>query len=151
MKPTAAGNVECRFARVIRSTPQEARIVVRGVAAWLDRNGASPDIVGSVQIAVAEAVNNLVEHGARTSDDRIRVTGQFRPARCVSIEICDSGHGLPDGVLPAGRCAPRGRSAADLPEGGYGWHLIRELTARIRYRRSGNCNTLTLDFDPQPR
>ncbi len=145
------GRIASRLVRVIRPTPQEARAAVQAVAAWLAAHGVHQDDIGSVQIALAEAVNNVVEHGACSSRDHIRVTARIRCRRGVIIEICDSGRGLPNGETPQGHFVPPAGSAADLPEGGYGWHLIKELTARVQYRRRENCNTLVLEFATQTR
>ena len=51
---------------------------------------------------------------------------------------------MPGGRPPAGRL-PDGADCAlvDLPEGGFGWHLIRTLTRDLAYVRSGGCNRLS--------
>ena len=53
---------------------------------------------------------------------------------------------LPDGRLAAAA------EIQDLPEGGFGWYLIRTLTTDLTYLREGICNTLSfcVDVDDQP-
>ena len=63
------------------------------------------------------------------------------------VNIHDAGLPLPDERLPAGEPANLSVPIEDLPEGGFGWFLIRELTSDIQYeRRSGN-NQLSLCFE----
>ena len=35
----------------------------------------------------------------------------------------------------------------DLPEGGFGWYLIRDLARDVNYEREGWCNVLTLRLE----
>ena len=49
----------------------------------------------------------------------------------------------PGGEPPAGQ-AP---DPDDLPEGGFGWHLIRSLSKDLEYHREGDRNFLTFRLD----
>ena len=62
--------------------------------------------------------------------------------------ISDTGLPMPEGQLPAGVLAPLG-DFADLPEGGFGWHLIRSLSKDLSYRREGGRNLLSFRLDTQ--
>jgi serine/threonine-protein kinase RsbW len=48
---------------------------------------------------------------------------------------------MPGGELPQG-CLPEA-APPDFPEGGFGWHLIRSLTADLTYARSAGQNRLS--------
>jgi serine/threonine-protein kinase RsbW len=58
--------------------------------------------------------------------------------------IVDSGVSLPDGVIPAGLLPGMADVALeDLPEGGFGWYLIRSLTRDLAYTRDQGVNRLS--------
>jgi serine/threonine-protein kinase RsbW len=48
---------------------------------------------------------------------------------------------MPNGKLPEGGLPDVG--PPDFPEGGFGWHLIRSLTADLTYARSAGQNRLS--------
>ena len=54
----------------------------------------------------------------------------------------DSGLPMPGGELPAGRLA-EATDIQDLPEGGFGWFLIRSLTQDLAYQRVDGLNILS--------
>lgn len=129
------------------ATQTEARARVRDVSDRLRRGGLAPDRAGEVEIALAEAVNNVVEHAyAGATPGPVRVRCSMRNRR-LDIRICDTGQPLPDGRLPAGCAADVSKSRADLPEGGFGWFLIRAFATDIRYDRCCGCNHLSLRFN----
>jgi serine/threonine-protein kinase RsbW len=49
---------------------------------------------------------------------------------------------MPGGRLPEPRPAPLDVALEDLPEGGFGWNVIRDLTAGLAYRRVNGVNRL---------
>jgi serine/threonine-protein kinase RsbW len=52
---------------------------------------------------------------------------------------------MPGLCLPAGKFQPLD-DLADLPEGGFGWYLIRSLTEELSYRRSNGINRLSFQL-----
>lgn len=104
----------------------------------------SDDVLGRLQLVLAEVLNNVAEHGA--SED-----GSYGP----QIHLCVTRHprGLAcaitdDGVsLPANCLSPRslpqlGTLTEELPEGGFGWFLIQDLTHALCYYREESHNFL---------
>lgn len=88
-------------------------------------------------LVLAEALNNVVEHGYGGAPGWIGVVpGPGRAWRIV------------DGAAPL----PKGLDGARLPsspaEGGFGWPLIRALTDEVRVRRRLGKNILTLRMRP---
>ena len=53
---------------------------------------------------------------------------------------------MPGGDLPGARQATI-VDVADLPEGGFGWYLIRTLTQELTYLRDGERNLLSMCID----
>jgi serine/threonine-protein kinase RsbW len=91
----------------------------------------------AIEIAVAEVLNNISEHG----DALDRLCGQVGPNR-IEITVQDRGPALPRHLL-APQTSPDPRN---WPEGGFGWPLVHALVSDLRYRRVGGINRLTLGF-----
>ncbi|SFT92525.1 ATP-binding protein [Sedimentitalea nanhaiensis] len=112
--------------------------------------GVAEDQVGGVEIALAEAVNNVVEHAyANMEAGDILIRGQL-DKHALRLRVTDHGRPLPDGELPKGNPADIGGPRSDLPEGGFGWFMIRTLARDIRYMRENGSNHLQLTFDLIP-
>jgi len=58
----------------------------------------------------------------------------------------DQGNPLPDEKLPAGAQVDVSGPVNTLPEGGFGWFLIRTLSDRLEYRRVASENHLSIWF-----
>lgn len=93
---------------------------------------------GTAEIVLAEAMNNIVEHAYVGTSGEITLT-LWHSAGEVACRITDRGASMPDERLPAGELA----TPTDLPEGGFGWYLIRSLSRDLRYARYGRLNELT--------
>lgn len=102
---------------------------------------------GTAEIVLAEALNNIVEHAYSSHDGEIEITLHLRQNELV-CRISDSGLPMPDEKLPAGLLAPL-ENNTDLPEGGFGWHLIRTLSKDLDYRRENGRNLLSFRLDTQ--
>lgn len=94
------------------------------------------------ELVLAEALNNIVEHAyAGTCSGEITLT-LWQSEGEVACRITDRGHAMPDEELPVGKLADHTHTA-ELPEGGFGWYLIRTLSRDLRYARLGTLNELT--------
>ena len=89
--------------------------------------GMQDDALDSVELALAEAMNNVVEHAyPQPSKGTIALRVSLRDG-WVKCEITDGGKAMPDGALPVGRAPETGDdngasfSGEDVPEGGFGW------------------------------
>lgn len=137
------------FACSFTATELDARSGITQVVKRLRGLGIPELRVDEVQIALAEAVNNVVEHayaGKAPGDVRIRCS--LEPER-LWINITDAGAPFPEGQLPEGKLVDLDVAPQDLPEGGFGWFLIRELTSDIHYERNAGNNQLSLCFEIQ--
>lgn len=121
---------------------QASEAVVR-VGKWLEQEHVPSDCIGDITLVLAEALNNVIEHAY--GDDRkgdIAVKATLR-ARTLSMQIVDGGrpfHGPPEEVT----LQTETYDVADMPDGGYGWFLIKSLTEDIHFSHSGGKNRLTL-------
>ena len=110
--------------------------------------GLDSDMAGTVELVIAEALNNVVEHAyANTSPPCPVHLACERQAGGVSICIVDEGAEMPEGQLPMGLAPDVDVDLMDLPEGGFGWFLIRDLAQDVEYRRAGAQNVLNLRLD----
>lgn len=105
----------------------------------------APDARDAAQIVLAEALNNIVEHAYAQSPGEIEVTLDSDTSG-LTCQILDAGLPLPGGSLPQGE-APLVCASADLPEGGFGWYLIRSLCRDLTYRRVGGYNLLSFRIE----
>lgn len=100
---------------------------------------------GTIELVLAEALNNVVEHGYPPSSK-----GGAIDISCshehdgLHFEICDQGLPMPDGETPIGSKVDLNVPMQDMPEGGFGWFLIKDLAKDIDYARQGNSNHLRL-------
>lgn len=106
----------------------------------------SADGLENIEIAMAEALNNVVEHAYEYRDGfpmELTLSRDETGLRCV---IIDHGATIPDCALPPGVLVDPGTALDDLPEGGFGWFLIRTLSDGIAYRRRAAENQLEIHF-----
>ena len=124
------------------------RALLAETRARLCAAGLPGPVCGTVEIVLAEALNNIVEHAcARVENARIDLRAAL-DASVLRCTLSDRGAPLPGLNLPDGHHPEIGSDKDTLPEGGFGWMLIRSLTCEIRYERDGATNHLTLCFDP---
>lgn len=110
--------------------------------------GLNGEEAGTVELVVAEALNNVVEHAYPDGSPK----GQIRiacdhDADGLVLTIIDQGKEMPAGQLPRGKAADIDVAFEDLPEGGFGWFLIRDLAKDVNYERAGWENRLSLRLD----
>lgn len=135
------------FDHSFEATELEAREGIGVVITELRRMGLGDDRAGDIEIALAEAVNNVVEHAYRESGNgTVGISCQWSKDQ-LTLRIIDAGQPMRDGELPLGLAADVSVAFEDLPEGGFGWFLIRQLTRSIDYEREDGKNTLSLVFD----
>ncbi|MBN8631702.1 MAG: ATP-binding protein [Rhodobacterales bacterium] len=102
---------------------------------------------GVAELVLAEVLNNVAEHAYANETGLVTVTLR-RVAGGVACHIVDQGAAMPNGKLPDGKLPaihlPSGPDQAldTLPEGGFGWHLIRSLTEDLTYSYAGGANRL---------
>ena len=103
----------------------------------------SIDEKGTVELVLAEVLNNVVEHALATSPDstRIEVRGHHNGFG-LHLLIIDQGAPMPLGTAPVGLAPDLAVTRADLPEGGFGWFMIHALAHDVHYARVDNANHL---------
>ena len=129
------------------ATELAARDGITTVLSRLENEGLASEHLGSVEIVLSEVVNNVVEHAyAGVSDGEVHVSFALSQ-NALNLTICDKGAAFPNNRLPVGKLPDLDVALDDLPEGGFGWNLIRRLTSELTYKRHEGCNQLDLSFE----
>ncbi len=105
------------------------------------------DAMGRLELVMAEVLNNISEHACDQDSARTQIhLGAFFLPEGIVCAVTDSGTPLPAHCLTIGRDANETARAyaRGLPEGGFGWRLIQDLTESITYFRRSNRNFLSL-------
>ena len=139
-----------RPTRIIRYQPEPydvrraLNVLMAECDALLPPNSA--EVLGNLQIVLAEALNNVAEHaftGLAPSEASVAITLRGDLLRVV---LRDTGHPLPERLLQPPPPQNLAGDTAVLPEGGFGWTLIHELTSRLEYSRKDGENRLCFWF-----
>lgn len=130
------------LAERIGSTASDVRNILIHVDDALDSAGVPEWDRSKVETVLAEVLNNIVEHAySRAGNGWIDLLMELQDdiLRC---EIADGGSPMPGLVMPRGNPQELDVDLDDLPEGGFGWFLIRELTEQLQYARRDGSNHL---------
>jgi len=125
---------------VLEADPILVRHVLRVMRTRLAAE-LSDSAAGSLEIVLAEILNNIVKHAYRGAGGRIDLHIGRAPGALL-CRVSDQGCAMPGGVLPDPARLPPGLAIADLPEGGFGWRMVRDLAQDLHYRRDGSSNIL---------
>ena len=138
------GRLELRM--IFPSDQMAVRTALGSALSGLRYLELTEDEGGTVELVLAEAMNNVVEHAYADTSGVI----ELRVANCADglfCEVLDDGagmEGLPAGNVPSGDLPP---SLDDMPEGGFGWFLIRSLARDLRYTREDGRNRLSFRIE----
>ena len=130
-------------------TPAAVRDAHIRISSWMAERRIDSVLRSNAEIVLGEALNNVVEHAFADSthgpedSDAIRLDLRSGTA-ALRICIRDRGARMPGLMLPRGQLPALSGKAALLPEGGFGWFLIRELAGDLVYRRQNGWNRLDL-------
>ncbi len=129
------------FAVTLRSTSEAVRRTLALITEHFA--GSVPDAeLGMLEMVLAETLNNVVEHamsGNARGQVKLRILCRNGGLDCT---ILDNGLPMPDGEPPRTTLPEIGRMIDDLPEGGFGWSLIRMHVRDLEYRRQDGINVL---------
>lgn len=125
---------------VFTADPAEVRVALARLVAASPVQDLAEEDRGTVELVLAEVLNNVAEHAYAGGSGPVEVNLCVTPLG-IACRIVDRGLAMPGDRLPQG-ALPQA-VADDLPEGGFGWHLIRSLTADLTYARSAGQNRLS--------
>ncbi len=134
--------METPLCLTVQSDPLAVRAALLELTKGLIGRGIPASSLGSIELVLAEVLNNVVEHAYARGTGPIEIT--LTPTgRHLECEVCDQGLGMPQNALPKPAEIAVDGPIADLPEGGFGWALIHKLSDDIAYTRAGDTNRLT--------
>jgi len=139
--------MKAEFSLHATASEMSVRDLLADTRARLRVHGLPEAMCGTVEIVLAEALNNIVKHaygGAEAGEIGLYTVLGSAGLTCT---LSDRGAAMSSPHLPAGRLPDTGAGAEALPEGGFGWFLIRSLTHDVQYAREQGTNRLTLRFD----
>lgn len=126
-----------------QADPVSIRHALEGMLASPPLSDLRGDERSVAELVLAEVLNNVAEHAYGEAGGQVEV-GLHPDAKGVRCLIVDQGRPMPGGQLPKGRLPPGADVALeDLPEGGFGWHLIRSLCSDLTYTRIDSQNRLS--------
>ena len=140
--PVAPARPEPAFARTLDADPLAVRAVLRAAVARFARS-IGRDEAGILELALAEVLNNVVEHGYDGQPPGLVRVVIGRGPSFLNCRVEDAGSPVPDDVLMAADLDedpfPQGEP---VPEGGFGWKLIHSLVTDLRYAQIDGYNRL---------
>ncbi|KIN74729.1 ATP-binding protein [Sulfitobacter guttiformis] len=115
--------------------------------ACLEPLNLSSDETGTVELVLAEALNNVVEHAlaAMHGQTTIEIQG-CHSATGLRLTLIDCGAPMPMGTAPIPLAPDLDVPRNDIPEGGFGWFMIYALATEVHYSRIGRANHLSLQL-----
>ena len=117
---------------IIGATSAEVSRALTGLRGNLIRLGLPEDALIRLELVLAEIMNNIVEHAYAGADSGDMTLGRA----------------MPGGKLPCPRRYDLDAMRMDdLPEGGFGWGLIHDLTQGLSYRRVAEENHVRFRID----
>ncbi|MDW3224049.1 MAG: ATP-binding protein [Paracoccaceae bacterium] len=133
------------FEASIKSNAMAVREVLSQFAQALSPLDLDKEEAGTVELVLAEALNNIVEHAYSTQNTgaRIKVSCTHH-ADGLHLQISDQGEEMSIVTLTERTRAPFDLTLDELPEGGFGWFLIQDLAKDILYQRVDQENHLSM-------
>lgn len=128
---------------IIPANERSVRCGLMTIKSAMSNLSMSHDDWSTVELVIAEVLNNIVEHAYSESDSGLIETHLDYEHGALHCKVVDTGRSMPNGELPEGAPKDLTCDIADLPEGGFGWFLIHQLTRDLNYVRHLNQNTLS--------
>lgn len=137
------------FSLTAHATERSVRNLLFDCRLRLEAGGVPREWLGTVELVWAEALNNVAEHAyAGLYPGPVNIEVAVGDGR-ISAHIRDNGLPLPGSAVPPGHLPACDGPNDSLPEGGFGWFLIRELCDSVTYWREDGENHLLLVLYPQ--
>ncbi len=107
---------------------------------------ADTDMAARVELVLAEALNNVVEHGYQGGSDQPIQVELFLDETVIRLVVID--HSLQRFAIPTHAAMPDfdPDDHDTYPEGGFGLAIILQCTDQVLTERHGDANHLILDF-----
>ena len=131
------------FSLQFTATPPETRLALAKAVKQLGLWDLPEDVAASTEIALAEACNNIAEHAYAGRDPGPVWLGLLLQSTKIIVTLSDRGWPLSPDLVQSPVTAP---DPSALPEGGFGWFLIKSLAQDLRIHRVNGTNHLTFSI-----
>lgn len=133
------------------SNAESVRSALGKTAAWLSAHNIVDADAGNVEIVLAEALNNIVEHAQMLPDEMIAISIALSDDHLLCT-IRDTGIHSDVLVKSPSLATSTPDDIGALPEGGFGISLIQAITSNIEYFPvlQGNLVALTVPLTTNP-
>jgi serine/threonine-protein kinase RsbW len=131
------------FTLRVHARNRSIREALAEVRARLARMNLMEEELTTVEVVLAEVMNNVAEHAYAWRRDGEMVLGLRMTAEGLAISVTDDGLPMPNAELPFGERLDPTLPLDDMPEGGFGWLIIRQLAREVTYRRHQDVNQLS--------
>ena len=127
---------------IIKSNPENLRLVEKFVDEISEELGLSDEVYGNILIATLEAANNAIVHGNKLREDLDVKIVMDKFEEGISVSIKDLGNGFNPNLVPD----PTSPDNLEM-ENGRGVFLMNKLTDSIEFLENGtlvklNFNTI---------
>lgn len=139
----ARGHLENDIRMTFPGSALSVRRALETLMTALEPLALEPEEAGTVELVLAEALNNVAEHAYAGQEEGWITLNCAHGPDGLHFTICDEGCAMPEGRAPLGERAPLPEELDALPEGGFGWFLIRDLSHDVEYSRADGINQLT--------
>jgi serine/threonine-protein kinase RsbW len=116
-------------------------VATDGIADYLTSAGVAAEIIPDIELAVDEAITNIIMHGYRKGPGTIAITCTIEKDR-VKIAIRDSAPAFNPLTIPPPDITA---DLADRVAGGMGIFLIRKVMDEVGYEYKEGQNVLTME------
>lgn len=132
---------EGRLSRRFESSDLATREVLALLMHRLSLLRIDEDDMANAELLLAEALNNVREHAYRSGPGPVELVVDISRSGIACL-VCDRGQPMPFGMIPDPPL-PMIDPPDIMPEGGFGWHIIRCLSTDLHYLRSDGWNRLS--------
>jgi serine/threonine-protein kinase RsbW len=107
-------------------------------------SGFTEDESARVELAVVEAINNVIEHSYNMEiNHKVEVICRLLENK-ISVDICDEGHSLNPNALKAPSEDGDPSEINNLLDGGWGLNIIKSIMDQVTYSSSNGVNCMNL-------
>jgi len=135
---------------LVDGKPEGVRDALADIMMSVESCGTWQELIHTTEVVLAEVLNNIVEHAySGRTDGWIKIEIVCNPAD-LRLRVSDGGIEMPGLEMPEGTHPDLDVPLQGLPEGGFGWLLIRTLTSDLSYTRQDDRNITTFRVLPDP-
>lgn len=141
----------------IMADPLSVRAALQSIFYTPGKHFSENDLYVTAHMVLAEALNNIVEHAYPARSEKAKKRSDTRrnnAEKAEKIDISLSFHPQQINVIIEDQGAPMSQSESlpyvspsdcevdDLPEGQFGWYIIKTMAKDVIYSRKGGVNRL---------